>query len=89
MFERQFKHNIKIFGFKVSFIFGFKISFFFGSFGNEPMQSCSVHRVSLLLSLAWASSVMALLALVSVYSPPSDRFDHRSFISYKCMQLCP
>ena len=24
-----------------------------------------------------------------VYSPPSDRFDHRSFISYKYMQLCP
>ena len=35
--------------------------FFFGSFGNEPMQSCSVHRVSL-------SSVLA-----SVYSPPSGQ----------------
>ena len=46
----------------------------FGSFGNEPMQSCSVHRVSLLL-----------LASASVYSPPSGRFDHRSFISYTYM----
>ena len=43
------------------------VGFFIGSFGNEPMQSCSVHCVSLLLA--------------SVYSPPSDRFDHRSFIS--------
>ena len=49
----------------------------FRSFGNEPMQSCSVRRVSL-------SSLLA-----SVYSPPSDRFDHRSFISYKYMQLRP
>ena len=54
-----------------------------GSFGNEPMQSCSVRRVSLSLSLSLAS------VLASVYSPPSDRFDHRSFISYKYMQLCP
>ena len=54
----------------------------FGSFGNEPMQSCSVRRVS--LSLSSSASVS-----VSVYSPPSDRFDHRSFISYKYMQLCP
>ena len=53
----------------------------FGSFGNEPMQSCSVRRVSL-------SSVSASSS-ASVYSPPSDRFDHRSFISYKYMQLCP
>ena len=52
----------------------------FGSFGNDPMQSCSVHHVSL-------SSVSSVLA--SVYSPPSDRFDHRSVISYKYMQLCP
>ena len=50
----------------------------FGSFGNEPIQSCSVRRVSLSLSSS-----------ASVYSPPSDRFDHRSFISYKYMQLCP
>ena len=57
----------------------------FGSFGNEPMQSCSVRRVSLSLS----SSASLALALASVYSPPSDRFDHRSFISYKYMQLCP
>ena len=56
------------------------VSVFFGSFDNEPMQSCSVRRVSL-LALASASA--------SVYSPPSDRFDHRSFISYKYMQLCP
>ena len=55
----------------------------FGSFGNEPMQSCSVRRVSLSLSSSAAS------ASASVYSPPSDRFDHRSFISYKYMQLCP
>ena len=59
-------------------------SLFFGSFGNEPMQSCSVRRVSLLLLASLVSSSSA-----SVYSPPSDRFDHRSFISYKCMQLCP
>ena len=56
----------------------------FGSFGNEPMQSCSVHHVSLSLS-----SVSLASALASVYSPPSDSFDHRSFISYKYMQLCP
>ena len=56
----------------------FYFSSLFGSFGNEPMQSCSVRRVSL-----------SLLASASVYSPPSDRFDHRSFISYKYMQLCP
>ena len=54
---------------------------FFGSFGNEPMQSCSVCRVSL--------SSSSVSASVSVYSPPSDSFDHRSFISYKYMQLCP
>ena len=48
----------------------------FGSFGNEPMQSCSVRRVS-------------LSASASVYSPPSDSFDHRSFISYKYMQAMP
>ena len=53
----------------------------FGSFGNEPMQSCSVHRVSLSLSLSSAS--------VSVYSPPSDSFDNRNFISCKYMQLYP
>ena len=59
----------------------------FGSFSNEPMQSCSVRRVSLSLS---SSSVSVLsLASASVYSPPSDRFAHRSFISYKYMQLCP
>ena len=55
---------------------GCQVSYFFllfGSFGNEPMQSCSVCCVSLSLSL---------------YSPPSDRFDHRSFIFYKYMQLC-
>ena len=64
---------------------GFFIGFlFFGSFGYEPMQSCSVRHVSSLsLSLSLSS------ASVSVYSPPSDRFDHRSFISYKYMQLCP
>ena len=45
----------------------FFLSQVFGSFGNEPMQSCSVRRVSLSSS-------------ASVYSPPSDRFDHRSFI---------
>ena len=54
----------------------------FGSFGNEPMQSCSVRSVSLSLSSLVSASA-------SVYSPPSDRFDHRSFISYKYMQLCP
>ena len=54
----------------------------FGSFGNEPVQSCSVCHVSL-------SSVASASSSASVYSPPSDRFDHRSFISYKYMQLCP
>ena len=47
----------------------------FGSFGNEPMESCSVHRVVVL-------SVSA-----SVYSPPSDSFNHRNFLSCKYMQL--
>ena len=61
----------------------------FGSFGNEPMQSCSVRRVSLSLSSSSSSVSSSSSALASVYSPPSDRFDHRSFISYKCMQLCP
>ena len=41
----------------------------FGSFGNEPMQSCFVWRV--VLSLASSVSVS------SVYSCPSDNFDHR------------
>ena len=64
--------------------------FLLGSFGNEPMQSCSVHCVSLLLLASASVSVSVLAsALASVYSPPSDRFDHRSFISYKYMQLCP
>ena len=56
---------------------------FFGSFGNEPMQSCSVRRVSL------SSSASVSSASASVYSPPSDRFDHRNFISCKYMQLYP
>ena len=47
----------------------------FGSFGNEPMQSCSVRRV-VLLSVSSASSV---------YSSPSDSFDHRNLISCKYM----
>ena len=47
----------------------------FGSFGNEPMQSCSVHHVSLLL----VSSVLSSSA--SVYSCPSGSFDPRNFIS--------
>ena len=45
-----------------------KVFVLFGSFGNEPMQSCSVHHVSLLSS-------------ASVYSHPSDSFDLRTFIS--------
>ena len=61
----------------------------FGSFGNEPMQSCSVRRVSLSLSSSSVSVLSSSSVSVSVYSPPSDRFDHRSFISYKYMQLCP
>ena len=63
----------------------------FGSFGNEPMQSCSVCHVSLLLSSSSASALASALvsALACVYSPPSDRFYHRSFISHKYMQLCP
>ena len=47
----------------------------FGSFGNDPMQSCSVRRV--------------VLSLASVYSSPSDSFDHRNFISCKDMHLYP
>ena len=50
----------------------------FGSFGNEPMQSCSVRRV--VLSLASLVSSAS-----SVYSFPSDSFDHRNFISCKYM----
>ena len=66
---------------KVFFSAFFLQNVFFGSFSNEPMQSCSVHHVSSLSSLVLSSA--------SVYSPPSDRFDHRNFISYKYMQLCP
>ena len=58
-----------------------------GSFGNEPMQSCSVRRVSLLLSSLSVLSVSVSSASASVYSPPSDSFDHRNFISCKYMQL--
>ena len=48
---------------------------FFGSFGNEPMQSCSVRRVSLSSSSSSAS----------VYSPPSDRFDiETSYLANIC-----
>ena len=63
----------------------------FGSFGNEPMQSCSARRVSLSLSSSSVSSVSvsSALASASVYSPPSDSFDHRNFISCKYMQLYP
>ena len=43
---------------------------FFGSFGNEPMQSCSVHRVVLSLSvsllLASASQVVISVQLLPV-----------------------
>ena len=46
---------------------------FFGSFGNEPMQSCSVCHVVLSVSLASALAS-------SVYSSPSDSFDHRNYI---------
>ena len=51
----------------------------FGSFGNEPIQSCSVCHVVL------SSSSSVLLLSVPVYSPPSDNFDHRNFISCKHM----
>ena len=63
----------------------------FGSFGNEPMQSCSVRRVSLSLSSSSVSSasVSSVSVSASVYSPPSDSFDHRNFISCKYMQLYP
>ena len=56
----------------------------FGSFGNEPMQSCSVRCVVL-------SSVASALAssVASVYSPPSNSFDHRNFMSCKYMCLYP
>ena len=49
----------------------FSILGVFGSFGNEPMQSYSVHHV-VLSSVSLASSV---------YSSPSDSFDHRNFVS--------
>ena len=61
-----------------SFIFSL-----FGSFGNEPMQSCSVRHV--VLSLV---SVLASLVLF-VYSSPSDSFNHRNFISCQYMYPYP
>ena len=57
----------------------------FGSFGNEPMQSCFVPRVSLSL----APPVSASASASSVYSCYWDSFDHRNFIPYKYMQICP
>ena len=60
-----------------SWIFLRKKHVVFGSFGNESMQSCSVHHVVVLLALS---------ASVSVYSPTSDSFDHRNFIS--CKYIC-
>ena len=65
--------------------FSLACTMLFGSFGNEPMQSCSVRRVSLSLSSSSVSSASVLSALASVYSPPSDSFDHRNFISCKYM----
>ena len=59
----------------------FRLNILFGSFGNEPMQSCFVWRVVLSL----ASSVSAS----SVYSCPSDSFDHRNFISCQYMHQYP
>ena len=53
----------------------------FGSFGNDPIQSYSVCHVVLLL--------LVLLLLAPVYSPPSDSFGHRNFISCKYMYLHP
>ena len=37
----------------------------FGSFGNEPMQTCSVRRVSLSLSSSSASASSSVLSSVS------------------------
>ena len=54
----------------------------FGSFGNEPMQSCSVRYVVIVIML---SSVLSSSA--SVYSCPSDSFDYRNFISCRYMHL--
>ena len=51
--------------------------FIIASFGNEPMQSCSVRCVVL--------SLLALSSASSVYSSPSDSFDYRNFISCKYM----
>ena len=59
----------------------------FGSFGNEPMQSCSVHHV--VLSSVLSSSSSSSSSVSSVYSPPSDSLDYRNFISYKYMYLYP
>ena len=58
----------------------------FGSFGNEPIQSCSVRRVLLALS---SLSALVSASSASVYSPPSDSFNHRNFLSCKYMQLYP
>ena len=63
-----------------------KPDFIIGSFlahlliADEPMQSRIVHHV---LSLA------SLSLLSSVDSPPVHRFDHRNFISYTYMHICP
>ena len=60
---------------------------FVGSFGNKPMQSCFVWHV--LLSLALSVSASMSMSAQSVYSCPSNSFDHRDFISYKYMHIFP
>ena len=61
----------------------------FGSFGNEPMQSCSVRRVSLSSSSVSSALASSALASASVYSCPSYSFDYRNFISCRYMHICP
>ena len=64
--------------------------YIFGSFGNEPMQSWFVHHVSLASSSLLSSSASLSLSLVlSVYSSPTNSFDHRNSISCKYIYLYP
>ena len=52
-------------------------NYLFSSFGNELMESCSV----------WCVSLASSASMSSVYSCPSQSFDHRDFIFYKYMHI--
>ena len=78
--QAKYKGNLPI-SFHSIRLVGAGVHKVFGSFGNEPMQSCSVRRVVVLS----VSSALALASVSSVYSSPSDSFDHRNFISCKYM----